>query len=98
MKSTSIFKGRGSGYDEPNATLYSLTNPIDCSDLLDVLDPFSCFDLDHDRDVFVGRLEILCSADPPHALGERTAEATPAFWWEAAVENDFFRLCGIGDL
>lgn len=78
--------------------LYQLTNSIHSSDLLDVFDPFLCFDLDHDRDMFVGRLEVLCSVDSPHALSERTAKATPAAWWEATVGNDFFRLCCIGDL
>lgn len=66
-------------------TSESLTDSIDGSDLLDVLDPILCFDLDHDRDMFVGRLEILCSANPPYALRERTAKATPPVWWEAAV-------------
>lgn len=81
-----------------NATLYSLTDAIDGGDLLNVLDTLLRFDLDHDRDMFIGRLEILCSVDPPHPLGERTSKATSATWWETAVGNDFSRFCCIRDL
>ena len=75
-----------------------LTDPIDGSDLLHVLYPILCFNLDHDRDVFIGTFDVLCSADSPHALGERTAKATPAGWWETAVRNDLSRLGCIRDL